>query len=142
MKIPGIEGDYLTTEEILLIHEKIILESEAKDDRGYIDNTGDLFEGAVNSIFAGFGGYEAYPSVEEKICRLCFNIISSHCFKNANKRTGVMSLITSFEMNGIELLTSLNELYEAVTKIGEHASEEIYEEFKNKIIQNTRTIKK
>lgn len=64
MKIDGINGDFLSTKEIELLHNKIIENSEVKDDIGYIDNTGALFEGAVNSIFAGFGGYEAYPSVE------------------------------------------------------------------------------
>lgn len=137
MKIKGIKGEFLSTEEILLLHDKIIQESKVKDDYGYIDNTGALFEGAVNSIFAGFGGYEAYPTIEEKACRLCFNIISCHCFKNANKRTGLMAMILTYKMNGMTLKLSQNELFEIINTIGEHADDEIYQSFCEKIISNS-----
>ena len=55
----------------------------------FVDKTGDLFDGAINAMFRGFGGYDLYPSIIEKACILCFNIISFHCFSNANKRTGI-----------------------------------------------------
>ena len=44
--------------------------SEDNEDLGFIDNTGALFQGAVNSIFASFFGQDAYPTIEEKACRL------------------------------------------------------------------------
>ena len=134
MKIEGYEGEYLSEEDILLLHDKIIAASEVQDDEGFIDVDGSLFRGAVNSIFAGFGGWEAYPSIEEKACRLCFNIISSHCFRNANKRTGLMSMILTYQMNNMNVNLTEDELFEAITTIGEHANEEIWENFINQII--------
>ena len=134
MKIEGYEGEYLSEEDILLLHDKIIAASEVQDDEGFIDVDGALFRGAVNSIFAGFGGWEAYPSIEEKACRLCFNIISSHCFRNANKRTGLMSMILTYQVNNMNVNLTEDELFEAITTIGEHANEEIWENFKNQII--------
>lgn len=122
MKVENVEGEFLSIEDIIKTHDKIIEESEFNDKTGFIDGTGKLLEGAVFSVFAGFGGIQAYPTIEEKAARLCFNIISSHCFNNANKRTGLMVMLETLEMNGRNACFNQEELYEQITGIGEHKS--------------------
>ncbi len=136
MRIDGYTGEYLSEEEILHIHYKLAEASEDTEDIGFIDNTGSLFKGAVNSIFASFFGEDAYPTIEEKACRLCFNIVSSHCFKNVNKRTGLMAMIMTYQTNGIEVTLNEDELFEALTSITNSESDENWETFKSKIVNN------
>lgn len=93
MRIDGVQGDFLSQEDIIELHDRLIDESEFNDEKGFIDITGALFDSAYNSMFAGFGPYEKYPEIEDKAARLCYAIITSHCFKNANKRTGMMSML-------------------------------------------------
>lgn len=122
MKVENVEGEFLSIEDIIKTHDKIIEESKFNDKAGFIDGTGKLLEGAVFSVFAGYGGIEAYPTIEEKAARLCFNIISSHCFNNANKRTGLMVMLETLEMNEKNACFDQEKLYEQITGIGEHKS--------------------
>lgn len=117
MKVEGYEGQFLSYEQILNLHNKIIDRSPCKDERGFIDNTGALFDGAVNAMFRGFGGYDLYPSIIEKACILCFNIISFHCFSNANKRTGLMCLLLTLELNGIDFSYTEEEMFDIIVRI-------------------------
>ena len=121
------DGKYLTNNEIMVIHKEIIDKSEVKDDDGFIDQTGALFDSAVSSIFGGFGGMDLYPSVVGKATRLCFNIISNHCFLNANKRTGLMAMLATFEVNGIEIEYDEDTMFDMICGIGSNKYE--YEEF-------------
>ena len=84
MKIDGYEGEFLSFEDLTHLNEAIIEASELNDPVGYIDQTGALLDNACNGILAGFMGVEAYPTIIEKAVRLCYNIISSHVFLNAN----------------------------------------------------------
>lgn len=120
MKIDGIDGEYLSIEDIIKTHDKIIEQSTVDDKNGFIDGTGKLLESAVFSVFAGFGGFELYPTIEEKAARLCFNIISSHCFNNANKRTALMVMLETLEMNGKNAEFDQEELYSQIVDIGKH----------------------
>ena len=132
MKKEGYEGEFLSEEEIIKIHDKIAEDSEDNEDLGFIDNTGALFIGAVNSIFGSFFGQDAYPTIEEKACRLGYNIVTTHCFKNVNKRTGLMAMLMTFEMNAIKINLTEDELYEAITSIASHELD--WEEFKTTIL--------
>lgn len=136
MKIEGYIGDFLSEEDILLIHDRLAAASEDNEELGFIDNTGALFQGAVNSIFASFFGQDAYPTIEEKACRLGYNIVTTHCFKNVNKRTGLMAMIMTYQMNGMEIDLSEEELFEAITTIASSGDEQRWEYFKSKIIGN------
>ena len=118
MRIKGIEGEFLTEENIIELHDRLIDESEFNDDKGFIDNTGALFDSAYNSMFAGFGPYEKYPEIEDKAARLCYAIITSHCFKNANKRTGMMAMLITLKLNNKNSVFNEEDLFEMITGIG------------------------
>ena len=113
------EGNIISKDEVLAIHELVIAESDVKDDDGYIDGDGKLFDMAYHSMFAGGFGVDLYPTVEEKASILCYNIISNHCFANANKRTALHSLLTMLKMNNLELTCSKDDLFELITGVGE-----------------------
>lgn len=118
MRIDGVQGDFLSQEDIIELHDRLIDESEFNDEKGFIDITGALFDSAYNSMFAGFGPYEKYPEIEEKAARLCYAIITSHCFKNANKRTGMMSMLLTLRLNNRKNVFDEEELFEMITGIG------------------------
>ncbi len=136
MKMEGYVGEFLSEEDILLIHDKLAAASEDNEALGFIDNTGALFQGAVNSIFASFFGQDVYPTIEEKACRLGYNIATTHCFKNVNKRTGLMAMIMTYQINGMEINLSEEELFEAMATIASNGDEQSWECFKSKIIGN------
>lgn len=136
MKKNGYDGEYLSPEDIIALHDQIIDDSDLNDDKGFLDIDGSLFYGAVFSIYAGFGGYEAYPSVEEKAARLCYNLITGHTFLNANKRTALMSMLMTLEMNGKNSNFDQKELFEIINGIG--SGNITYEELLNFIAPNLR----
>lgn len=118
MRFDGIQGDFLSQEDIIELHDRLIDESEFNDEKGFIDITGGLFDSAYNSMFTGFGPYEKYPEIEDKAARLCYAIITSHCFKNANKRTGMMSMLLTLRLNNRKNVFDEEELFEMITGIG------------------------
>lgn len=118
MRIDGVQGEFLSQEDIIELHDRLIDESEFNDEKGFIDVTGALFDSAYNSMFAGFGPYEKYPEIEDKAARLCYAIITSHCFKNANKRTGMMSMLLTLRLNNHKNIFDEEELFEMITGIG------------------------
>lgn len=118
MRIDGVQGEFLSQEDIIELHDCLIDESEFNDEKGFIDVTGALFDSAYNSMFAGFGPYEKYPEIEDKAARLCYAIITNHCFKNANKRTGMMSMLLTLRLNNRKNIFDEEELFEMITGIG------------------------
>ena len=117
MKKEGYDGEFLSPEDIIALHDMIIDQSEFNDDKGFIDGEGALFKNAYYAIFAGFSGWEAYPTILEKSCRLCYNIISSHVFSNANKRTGLMVLLQMLDLNDIDFVYTQDEMYDIIVSI-------------------------
>ena len=64
-----------------------------------IRDTG-LLISALEAPFAGFGGVETYPTLNEKAARLCYSLVSNHAFVDGNKRRGVLAMLAFLEVNG------------------------------------------
>ncbi|MBQ7307824.1 MAG: type II toxin-antitoxin system death-on-curing family toxin [Clostridia bacterium] len=62
-----------------------------------------LLDSAVQSAFQTFGGFDLYPTIEEKGARLGYNLISNHAFLDGNKRIGILVMLCFFEINNINL---------------------------------------
>jgi death-on-curing protein len=60
-----------------------------------------LLESSIASIYQTFDGKELYPTKEEKAARLCFSLISNHCFADGNKRIGIVAMLSFLNLNGI-----------------------------------------
>ncbi len=69
-----------------------------------------LLDSATESAFQTFDGVELYPTIEEKGARLGFNLVSNHAFVDGNKRIGLLVMLTFFEINGVKLKYTDEEL--------------------------------
>ncbi len=102
-------------EKVLLLHK---LMNEATGGSIGVRDEG-LLDSALESVFAGFGDTEFYPTKEEKGARLGFALISNHAFVDGNKRIGVYIMLSFLEMNGIRLKCTDEELIEVGLSVAE-----------------------
>ena len=86
-------------EKVLLLHK---LMAEATGGSVDVRDEG-LLDSALESVFAGFGDKEFYPSKEEKGARLGYALISNHAFVDGNKRIGVYVMLSFLEINGVRI---------------------------------------
>ena len=59
----------------------------------------DLAESALNAPAAGFGGHEAYPTLEGKAAALCWHLLRNHPLPDGNKRCAFIALVEFLERN-------------------------------------------
>lgn len=97
---------WISTEDILLIHSRVIQGSGGLD--GLRDRDG--LEAAVFAPMQTFGGQELYPSDTEKIARLGFGLASNHAFVDGNKRISAMMTQLLLKWNGYDLTLRTGEL--------------------------------
>ena len=98
----------LTVDEIVMLHGKLL---QATGGRPGLRDRG-LLESAVYGVSAGFGDTELYPSVEEKAARLAFSLIANHAFVDGNKRVGILAMLMTLKLNGVEMKYTQQELIE------------------------------
>ena len=60
-----------------------------------------LLESAIDAPFQTFMGLELYPTLIEKAARLGYGLVANHPFVDGNKRIGILIMLVYFEMNGI-----------------------------------------
>lgn len=59
------------------------------------------FQGSLAAIYQTFGGYDLYPSVEEKASNLLYFVIKNHSFSDGNKRIAAFLFVWFLEKNQI-----------------------------------------
>lgn len=97
---------YLTTEQVLFIHSRLI------DKTGGSHGIRDLglLQSAVSRPRATFGGRELYPDIFQKAAALIESLTKNHPFIDGNKRTAIASAGIFLEKNGYLLETTQEEL--------------------------------
>ena len=97
---------YLTAEQVLFIHARII------DETGGAHGVRDigLLQSAVGRPRATFGGKDLYPDIFRKTATLAESLAKNHSFIDGNKRTAMASASLFLSMNGFHLETSQKEL--------------------------------
>ena len=106
---------YLSTNEVLMIHKKIIKQSGGMQ--------GLLNEGALESAVAQpqmtFDGIDLYPTITEKASALGYSLISNHPFQDGNKRIGHAAMEIFLILNGYEInpLVSIDEQESIILKV-------------------------
>lgn len=95
-------------EKVLLLHK--LIAQETGGSVGVRDEA--LLDSALESIFAGFGDREFYPTKEEKGARLGYTLISNHAFVDGNKRIGMYVMLTFLEVNEIRMECTNEEVVE------------------------------
>jgi death on curing protein len=63
-----------------------------------------LAEAALAAPFAGFGDYEAFPSLQEKGAVYCARIATYHPLPDGNKRTAYDVMREFFDRNGLSFV--------------------------------------
>ena len=93
---------WITLEELLLIHEKVI--EEIGGIKGQI-NVGSL-ESSLLRPFTSFDNKEMFPMLWDKIGVLIHSIIAFHPFSDGNKRTALVAADVCLRLNGYHLIPS------------------------------------
>ncbi|MFB5762048.1 type II toxin-antitoxin system death-on-curing family toxin [Paenibacillus medicaginis] len=111
----------LTVDQIVEIHDTELAESNGLagiKEPGYL-------EFIAEKPFSVFFGNEQYPGLFLKAAVLMSGLIKSHCFNDANKRTGVVSTYIFLKLNGHQLDAAEDDLLEMAIRV---AKNEISEE--------------
>lgn len=87
----------LSTQKVMQLHRFLMQETGGLN--GLRDEG--LFDSAVQSPFATFGGQELYPSIEEKAAKLGVTLTKNHAFLDGNKRIGAYALLIFLDVNGV-----------------------------------------
>ena len=91
---------YLTPEQVLFIHARLIEETGGAHG---VRDLGALLS-ALGRPQASFEGQDLYPSLEHKGAALMLSLIQNHPFVDGNKRTGVAALGLFLALNGHRLV--------------------------------------
>ena len=111
---------WISTEDILLIHSRVIEGSGGLD--GLRDRNG--LEAAIAAPMQTFDGQELYPSDIEKIARLGFGLASNHAFVDGNKRISAMMTQLLLKWNGYDLTLRPGELADMFIAIADGTAKE------------------
>ena len=104
---------YLSLQEILALHEKVIIQS------GGISGTRETaaLESAVAQPEMTFGGNDLYPTIAEKTAALGFSLIQNHPFLDGNKRAGHAAMEVFLLLNGYEISAQVDEQEQIILSV-------------------------
>lgn len=97
---------YLTIEEVLLIHERILAKFGGAGGLRYWG----LLDSAVNRPRGAFGRRDLYSSIFAKAAALGHSLVLNHSFVDGNKRTAWEAMHTFIEENGYSLRAEHEEI--------------------------------
>ena len=103
----------LSKRQVLLLHEQLVAETGGS--AGVRDEG--LLESALSAPFQGFGGVDAYPSIQQKAARLGYGLVKNHPFVDGNKRIGAHAMLVFLALNGIELEYTQRELTDIILQV-------------------------
>lgn len=104
---------FLTLNEVLELHERIIVQSGGS---AGVHAIGGL-ESALAQPRMTFDGQELYPTLVSKAAALGFSIIQNHPFVDGNKRTGHAAIEIFLLLNGFELDKSVDEQEKIILQV-------------------------
>ena len=61
----------------------------------------DSFKGSIGNIYQSYGGYELYPTLQEKAANLLYFVTKNHSFWDGNKRIAATMFLYFLDRNGI-----------------------------------------
>lgn len=105
--------EYLTLEQVLELHRRIIEQSGGASD---IRDFGAL-ESALAQPQMSFGSEELYPTVVEKASALGFSLVMNHPFVDGNKRIGHAAMEVFLILNGYEIKADIDEQEQIILKL-------------------------
>jgi death on curing protein len=123
---------YLTIEEILFIHHRILIELQPDNSDFNILNPHALLS-AINRPRRTVFGRDAFESIYSKAAALTEAIIKTHPFQDGNKRVGIVAGIVFMKNNGFEITARNDDVFHAAhnLSIDFWSFEDIKEWFEN-----------
>ena len=106
--------DYLSIEQILLLHE--LQMDRFGGSRGLRDRGG--LESAAARPAMTFGGEDLYPDIAAKAAALMHSIVKNHPFVDGDKRVGISAAELFLELNGVRLSARDKDLEELTLSVG------------------------
>ncbi len=101
-----------TFEEIVKINLRHLEEAQQKR----VGTTNLRYEGSLKWVLEAIRyplfGFDAYPSLVDKVALLAYVIITRHVFWDGNKRTGMSALEAFLRVNGYRLAATDDEMVE------------------------------
>ncbi len=93
---------------------------------------------AIDGALADFYGKELYPTAEEKASVLGCALIKGNAFVDGNSQTGICTMLTFLEMNGIKLRLTDKDIVEITNSIksGKYLPEDVLNWIKSKRYAN------
>jgi death-on-curing protein len=96
---------YLTVEQIYRLHAREI--ERLGGTLGVREP--EVIASVAETIAAGFGDFEYYPTLAEKAACLGYSLIQGHPFLDGNKRTAYQAMDVFLLVNGYELVGDVDE---------------------------------
>jgi death-on-curing protein len=106
---------FLTLAEVLRLHE---LQLQFFGGSAGIRDVG-LLESAMGNVRATFTGEYLHQTMYEMGAAYLYGICRNHPFVDGNKRTAAAAAMTFFEMNGIQIEATEDDLYDLVIGVAE-----------------------
>lgn len=106
---------FLTLAEVLRLHD---LQIQLFGGSSGIRDAG-LLESAMGNVEATFGGEYLHQTLYEMGAAYLYGICRNHPFVDGNKRTAAAAALTFFDMNGVEIEATEDELYDLVIGVAE-----------------------
>ncbi|MCL1922731.1 MAG: hypothetical protein FWG15_02485 [Propionibacteriaceae bacterium] len=96
------------------------------------------FEGAVAAPFGGFGVQEFYPTLDEKVARLIFEVCQAPAFMDGNKRLTWLCAMVVYRSAGVVLNVDQVEAANTVRQVA--AGQLTYGQLRDWIIECRRDL--
>lgn len=121
----------ITKEDVLSIYK--ILTNETGGTVGIRDEG--LLLSALEAPYQTFAGIELFPTLIEKTVRMGYGLVANHPFIDGNKRIGILVMLTFFELNGIELNFTDEEIIDMAMSVasGKYKYEDLLSIVTNKL---------
>ena len=104
---------YLSLQEILVLHEKVIAQSG-----GILGNRDPAaLESAVAQPEMTFGADDLYPTLAEKAAAPGHSLIQNHPFLDGNKRVGHAAMEVFLLLNGYEISAQVQEQEQIILSV-------------------------
>jgi death-on-curing protein len=108
--------NYLSIEEILFFHYRLLVELQSSNDDFTVLNPGNL-KAAIARPKLSVDGGNAYPGLFDKAAALTESIIKGHPFRDGNKRVGITAGCVFLLNNGFIVSANNDDVYLAAIKI-------------------------
>lgn len=103
---------------LLGVEQLLLLADLAVGGRAEVRDVG-LLASAAARPGAGFGDFEAYPSLDRKAAALLHSLVRNHALVDGNKRLGWTAVVVLYDLNGFDLDAPEDDAYDTVIAVAE-----------------------